>query len=62
MPYLVRQSEVAGQAVDVLAEPETLLTSRSVQKPSAKWPLWWTVLGVTIICTMFWACIFAIVL
>ncbi|MFN3213527.1 MAG: hypothetical protein ACE37M_10505 [Henriciella sp.] len=61
MRYALRQNEVAGQTVDVLATPQTQLSSRSVNDRSAKWPLWPTALGVTIICTAFWASVFAIV-
>jgi hypothetical protein len=61
MRYALRQNEVAGQTVDVLANPQTQLSPRSVQYQSVKWPLWRTALAVTVICTAFWASVFAIV-
>ncbi|MEL6666074.1 MAG: hypothetical protein AAFQ24_08055 [Pseudomonadota bacterium] len=58
MNYIAGENEARAGSIDFRA------TSGSKQKDAAhsakreKWPLWWTVLGVTVFCGIVWSAIF----
>ncbi|MDJ0919681.1 MAG: hypothetical protein QNI84_01025 [Henriciella sp.] len=46
--------------VDVLSNGRTH-RGAVVKEANAKWPLWWTVLGVTFVCSFVWSLIFSLI-
>lgn len=54
MSYLTSQTDAGRQTVDLLSGNGALFSPQAPTSTEAKWPLWWSVLGVTAFCAAFW--------
>lgn len=67
MTYMTGPSNAGATSMELSASslgtfgetPSYLETERPAS--DEKWPLWWTILGVTVICATFWTAFFSII-
>ncbi len=62
MTYLTSHTNASAASLDLTAPSLGSLRERSHSATDAKWPLWWTVLGVIAVCATFWTALFSIIL
>jgi hypothetical protein len=62
MTYVTGHTNLSASAMDLSApQVGTVVHRAAVRSSHAKWPLWWTVLGVTVFCATFWTAFFSII-
>lgn len=61
MTYMTGHSNVSAQTIELSAPTMGSFRKSAVQPADQKWPLWWTVLGVTVFCATFWTALFSII-
>lgn len=61
MSDMVRHRDPNGQGATVLRAYLEESTDQSQQSRHQKWPLWYTVIGVCIVCSVFWIGLFALI-
>jgi hypothetical protein len=57
MDYPSIHDDDAAQPFGSLPQSSVTWRNKS-QRAGEKWPLWWTVIGVTTFCTLFWTAVF----
>lgn len=61
MSYVTGHSNVSAPTIELAAPQIGAFRETSVARSNEKWPLWWTVLGVTVFCATFWTALFSII-
>lgn len=54
MRYLASQSELGGQTADTLSVGPLIAGREKPDQQAQKWPLWRTVVAVSLFCSAFW--------
>lgn len=60
MTYATGHSNITATTIDLSGSAMSSFADTARPATSQKWPLWWTVLGVTVICATFWTAFFSI--
>lgn len=60
MTIATGHTNMSASSMDLSAPSMGTLRAPAVASSSQKWPLWWTVLGVTAFCATFWTAFFTI--
>ncbi len=61
MSYYTGQNKVGTHSVDVLPRQGRIAREVPKARKTGKWPLWRTVLGVTVVCSLFWGTVLALI-
>lgn len=60
MTYVTGHSNISATTMDLSAPAMGAFREAARPATRQKWPLWWTVLGVTLFCATFWTAFFSI--
>ena len=61
MTYLTGHSSASAPAIELSAAQIGPLREATLPSANQKWPLWWTVLGVSVFCATFWTAFFSMI-
>lgn len=62
MTYATGHTNLSASSLDLSApQMGSAVRGATVSASSEKWPLWWTVLGVTVFCATFWTAFFSLI-
>lgn len=60
MTYATDTTNVSASSIDLAVSKIRPIRDRQGPASNDKWPLWWSVLGVGIVCSVFWIALFRI--
>ena len=60
MRYIPGHNDANSALADALPASRSVFVDDSALERSEKWPLWWTVLGLTVFCGAFWIALFGL--
>lgn len=58
MRYFTRQNEANANVVDFLGPRGQTFGDEAGLESADKWPFWWTAVGLTLFCGLFWTALF----